>query len=234
MNEKVWEKSCNISPSLITLDMCNLEQQTKILEENGIEMLHVDILDGHFSPSMPLGLDTVKQLRKKTNLEFEAHVMVKDPQFFIDELIEAGASQIVFHVETCDHIDGMLNYIHSKGIRAGVALKPATPLSVLEYVLDKCDAVLLMLINPGFAQMKGEAQTPYSARKIHELHEMIKARGLDTKVILDGRISPENISTYGTSGEANIFVAGSTCIKKDDMVGSLQRLVELENQINQK
>lgn len=234
MNEKVWEKSCNISPSLITLDMCNLEQQTKILEENGIEMLHVDILDGHFSPSMPLGLDTVKQLRKKTNLEFEAHVMVKDPQFFIDELIEAGASQIVFHVETCDHIDGMLNYIHSKGIRAGVALKPATPLSVLEYVLDKCDAVLLMLINPGFAQMKGEAQTPYSARKIHELHEMIKARGLDTKVILDGRISPENISTYGASGEANIFVAGSTCIKKDDMVGSLQRLVELENQINQK
>lgn len=234
MNEKVWEKSCNISPSLITLDMCNLEQQTKILEENGIEMLHVDILDGHFSPSMPLGLDTVKQLRKKTNLEFEAHVMVKDPQFFIDELIEAGASQIVFHVETCDHIDGMLNYIHSKGIRAGVALKPATPLSVLEYVLDKCDAVLLMLINPGFAQMKGEAQTSYSARKIHELHEMIKARGLDTKVILDGRISPENISTYGTSGEANIFVAGSTCIKKDDMVGSLQRLVELENQINQK
>lgn len=234
MNEKVWEKSCNISPSLITLDMCNLEQQTRILEENGIEMLHVDILDGHFSPSMPLGLDTVKQLRKKTNLEFEAHVMVKDPQFFIDELIEAGASQIVFHVETCDHIDGMLNYIHSKGIRAGVALKPATPLSVLEYVLDKCDAVLLMLINPGFAQMKGEAQTPYSARKIHELHEMIKARGLDTKVILDGRISPENISTYGTSGEANIFVAGSTCIKKDDMTGSLQRLVELENQINQK
>lgn len=232
MNEKVWEKSCNISPSLITLDMCNLEQQTKILEENGIEMLHVDILDGHFSPSMPLGLDTVKQLRKKTDLEFEAHVMVKDPQFFIDELIEAGASQIVFHVETCDHIDGMLNYIHSKGIRAGVALKPATPLSVLEYVLDKCDAVLLMLINPGFAQMKGEAQTSYSARKIHELHEMIKARGLDTKVILDGRISPENISTYGTSGEANIFVAGSTCIKKDDMVGSLQRLVELENQIN--
>ena len=105
MNEKVWEKSCNISPSLITLDMCNLEQQTKILEENGIEMLHVDILDGHFSPSMPLGLDTVKQLRKKTNLEFEAHVMVKEPQFFIDELIEAGASQIVFHVETCDHID---------------------------------------------------------------------------------------------------------------------------------
>ncbi len=138
---------------------------------------------------MPLGLDTVKQLRKKTNLEFEAHVMVTEPQFFIDELIEAGASQIVFHIETCDHVDGMLNYIHSKGIRAGAALKPATPLYELEYILDKCDAVLLMLINPGFAQVKGEAQTAYSAKKIHDLHEMITARGLDTRVILDGRIS---------------------------------------------
>ena len=228
MNEKIWAKSCHISPSMITLDMCNLEQQCRMVEEAGLEMIHVDILDGHFSPSMPLGLDTVKQLRKKTNLEFEAHVMVTEPQFFIDELIEAGASQIVFHIETCDHVDGMLNYIHSKGIRAGEALYE------LEYILDKCDAVLLMLINPGFAQVKGEAQTAYSAKKIHDLHEMITARGLDTRVILDGRISPENISTYGISGEADIFVAGSTCIKKDDQTGSLKRLKAMEDEINSK
>lgn len=234
MKESVWKKSVSISPSMITLDMCNLEQQCKLVEDAGLEMIHVDILDGHFSPSMPLGLDTVKQLRSKTNLEFEAHVMVTDPQFFIDELIEAGASQIVFHIETCDHVDGMLNYIHSKGIRAGVALKPATPLSTLEYILDKCDAVLLMLINPGFAQMKGESQAAYSERKIHELHEMITARGLDTKVIIDGRISPENIEKYGASGEANIFVAGSTCIKKDDQVNSLKVLKETEDRLNQK
>ncbi|MGI6069113.1 MAG: ribulose-phosphate 3-epimerase [Blautia sp.] len=232
MNEKVWNKKCHISPSMITLDMCNLESQCKMIEDAGLEMIHVDILDGHFSPSMPLGLDTVKQLRKKTNLEFEAHVMVTEPQFFIDELIEAGASQIVFHIETCDHVDGMLNYIHSKGIRAGVALKPATPLYELEYVLDKCDAVLLMLINPGFAQVKGEAQAPYSARKIRDLHEMITARGLDTKVALDGRISPENIETYGRTGEANIFVAGSTCIQKENPLESVRRLKELEDQIN--
>ena len=203
-----------------------------MIEEAGLEMIHVDILDGHFSPSMPLGLDTVKQLRQKTKLEFEAHVMVTEPQFFIDELIEAGASQIVFHIETCDHVDGMLNYIHSKGLRAGVALKPATPLYELEYILEKCDAVLLMLINPGFAQMKGEAQTAYSARKIHELHEMIKTRGLGTKVILDGRISPDNIGTYGKAGEADIFVAGSTCIKKDDQIGSLKKLKAMEDEIN--
>lgn len=232
MNENVWKRKYHISPSLITLDMCNLEQQCKLVEEAGLEMIHVDILDGHFSPSMPLGLDTVKQLRKKTNLEFEAHVMVTKPQFFVDELIEADASQIVFHVETCDHVDGMLNYIHSKGIRAGVALKPATSLCGLEYILEKCDAVLLMLINPGFAQMKGEAQSAYAARKIHDLHEMIQKRGLDTKIILDGRISPENINTYGMSGEANIFVAGSTCIKKEDQSGSLKQLKAMEDKMN--
>ncbi len=232
MKEQVWKKSFHVSPSLITLDMCNLEQQCRLVEEAGLEMIHVDILDGHFSPSMPLGLDTVKQLAKKTNLEMEAHVMVKDPQFFVDELIEAGVSQIVFHIETCDHVDGMLNYIHSKGIRAGVALKPATPLGELEYILDKCDAVLLMLINPGFAQVKGEAQTPYSAKKIHDLHEMISSRGLDTKVILDGRISPENIENYGGTGEANIFVAGSTCIRKDAQEESLKELKQMEDRLN--
>lgn len=232
MNERIWNKSCHISPSMITLDMCNLEQQCKLVTEAGLEMIHVDILDGHFSPSMPLGLDTVKQLRAKTNLEFEAHVMVTEPQFFIDELIEAGASQIVFHIETCDHVDGMLNYVHSKGVRAGVALKPATPLCEMEYILDKCDAVLLMLINPGFAQMKGEAQAGYGERKIRELHEMIAERGLDTKVILDGRISPDNIANYGMAGLADIFVAGSTCIKKDSQKESLKQLKEMEDKIN--
>lgn len=232
MNQEVWNKRYHISPSLITLDMCNLEQQCRMIEEAGLEMLHVDILDGHFSPSMPLGLDTVKQLRKKTDLEFEAHVMVTEPQFYIDELIEAGASQIVFHMETCDHIDGMLNYIHSHGVRAGVALKPATPLSGMDYIIEKCDAVLLMLINPGFAQMKGEAQISYAARKIQDLHAMITTRNPDTRVILDGRISPENIINYGKSGEADIFVAGSTCIQREKKEESLKKLKNMEDELN--
>ncbi len=232
MKETVWKKSCHISPSMISLDMCNLEQQCRMIEEAGLAMIHVDILDGYFSPSMPLGLDTVKQIAKRTKLEMEAHVMVRSPQFFVEELMEAGVSQIVFHVETCDHVDRMLNDIHASGIRAGVALKPATPLCELEYVLEKCDAVLLMLINPGFAQMKGEVQTSYSARKIHDLNEMIRARGLDIKVILDGRISPEDIRLYGTSGEANIFVAGSTCISREDQRGSLKKLKILEDELN--
>lgn len=223
MNEELWNQSCIISPSLICLDLCNLEEQVRQVEESGIQVLHVDILDGHFSPSMPLGLETVKQLRKKTDLEFEAHVMTTAPQYFVDELIACGTSQIVFHIETADHVDGLLRYIHSKGVRAGVALKPATPLNTLDYILDQCDAVLLMLINPGFAQCAGESQVSYADRKIRELRSMIDERGSAAKIILDGRVSYKNIEDYG-NGIANLFVAGSTCIDKKDLTGSLRRI----------
>ena len=187
----VWEEKCIISPSLICLDMCNLESQIRILEQSGINVLHVDILDGHFSPSMPLGLDTVRQLRQKTDMFFDCHVMVENQDFFVDELLDIGVQQIVFHAETQPHIDGMINRIHAKGVKAGIALKPSTPLSTVEYVLDKCDSVLLMLINPGYAFLKGEKQVAYADRKIRQLRQMIDERGLDTKIELDGRISPD-------------------------------------------
>mgnify|MGYP000484339331 CR=1 FL=1 len=130
--KEIWNESCILSPSLICLDMCNLESQIRILEQSGIKtlekagikMLHVDILDGHFSPSMPLGLDTVRQLRAKTDMFFDCHVMVTEQDYFVDELLDIGVDQIVFHGETQPHIDGMLNRIHAKGVKAGVALKP--------------------------------------------------------------------------------------------------------------
>lgn len=172
----VWEESCIFSPSLICLDMCNLESQMRVLEQSGIGMLHVDILDGHFSPSMPLGLDTVRQLRKRTNLFFDCHLMTDPQEFFIDELLDIGVQQIVFQAETQPHLDGAINKIHARGVKAGVALKPATPLSELEYVLEKCDTVLLMLINPGYASVKGESQVPYADRKIAELRKMLTDR----------------------------------------------------------
>lgn len=185
----IWNEKCILSPSLICLDLCNLEPQVRILEENGVSMLHVDIIDGHFSPSMPLGLDTVRQLRKKTNLLFDCHLMATEQDYFVDELLDIGVEQIVFHGETQPHIDGMLNRIHSKGVKAGVALKPSTPLSEVEYVLEKCDTVLLMLINPGYAFVKGEKQVTYGKRKIEDLRQMIDRRGLPAKIEVDGRIS---------------------------------------------
>lgn len=226
----IWNEKLVFSPSLITLDMCNLESQVHQLEEAGVKMLHIDILDGHFSPSMPLGLDTIRQLRKKTSLAFDCHVMVTEPEFFISELLDIGVQSIAFHAETAPHIDGMLNRIHAADVRAGVALKPATPLSTLDYVLEKCDLVTLMLINPGYAQVKGEQQVAYSDRKIRELRAMIDERGLDTKIEIDGRISPANMEAYG-KGIVDYYVCGSTCLSRNDLSGSFARLNALRDRI---
>ena len=151
--------------------------------------------------------------------------MASENDYFVRELLDIGVEQLVVHAETERHIDNRLNQIHAAGARAGVALKPATPLSVLDYVLEKCDAVLLMLINPGYAQCRTEGQVPYAARKIHELREMIRVRGLNTKIILDGRVSRQNLRDFGVDGAADIFVAGSTCIDKKHLLESTKQLV---------
>ena len=228
----IWNEKCILSPSLISVcDLCNLEGSVRQLEQAGIEMLHVDILDGHFSPSMPLGLDTVRQLRKKTDMLFDVHLMTTAHDFFVEELLDIGVQQLVFHGEMEPHLDHRLNQIRKAGVRAGVALKPGTPLQTLEYVLEKCDAVLLMLINPGYAQSKAEGQVPYASRKVFELHNMIAARGLDTKVILDGRISKENMAEFAPCGAADIFVAGSTCLDKTNLAESAKALLQYRESI---
>lgn len=228
--ETIWNEPLVYTPSLISCcDLCNVEQSVRTLEGAGIEMLHVDILDGHFSPSMPLGLDTVRQLRGRTDLFFDCHLMVTEQDYFVDELLDIGVEQIVFHAETQPHIDGMLNRIHAAGVKAGVALRPATPLSQLEYVLEKCDTVLLMLINPGYASAKGESQVPYGERKVRQLREMIDRRGLHTKIEIDGRISRDNIRTFGK--DVDLYVVGSTCVKKDTLAADFETMNALRREI---
>lgn len=229
MNQ-IWAQKCIISPSLITLDLCNLESQVRQLEAAGISVLHVDILDGHFSPSMPLGLETVKQLRKKTNLLFDVHLMATAHDYFVDELLDIGVQQLVFHAESEPHIDNRLNQIRGKGVRAGLALKPSTPLSEIQYVIEKCDTVLLMLINPGYASSAMEKQVPYAARKISDLRKLIDQEDLPTLIEIDGRISPENIVQYGKY-EVDIFVAGSTCISKNEIGTSIQTLNKIRSEM---
>lgn len=222
-----FEKSkLYISPSLICLDMLNVLDEVRELEKAGVEMLHIDILDGHFSPSMPLGFELVRQLKKETKLAFDCHVMTADPEYFVDELIDIGVEQIVFHLETADHIDGLLNKIHNAGIRAGVALKPATPIAELKYIINKCDTVLLMLINPGYASSKGEHQVDYAERKIRDLSNLIKTSAADTLIEVDGRISLENMEVFPKLG-VSIYVGGTTCIKKDDIGGSINRAMNI-------
>jgi len=173
---------------------------------------------------MPLGLYTVRQLRSRTKLFFDCHLMVTEQDYFVEELLDLGADQIVFHAETQPHIDGMLNRIHAAGVKAGVALKPATPLSALDYVIEKCDTVLLMLINPGYASSRAEGQVPYGGRKVRELAGMIRERGLPTLVEIDGRISKENMRDY--LNDVDIFVAGSTCIDRTNLLESAKDLRE--------
>ena len=226
----IWDEKCIISPSLICLDMLHLEEQIRELEQSGIQMLHVDILDGHFSPSMPLGFETLIQLRKITELPFECHVMADPPEYFVDELIGIGVQQIVFHVETAPHIDGLLNYIHSQGVRAGLALKPSTPLSMLEYEIEKCDAVLVMQINPGYASSKNESKVIFAERKIHDLRRMIDGKKLNTKIIIDGRVSEEDIIKYGND-IVDVFVGGTTCIQKSSIEKSVGHIMKLRNEV---
>lgn len=230
MQNEIWNEKCNISPSLICLDMLNLTEQIRQLEESGIKMLHVDILDGHFSPSMPLGFETLMQLRKITDMPFECHVMADPPEYFVDELLSIGVQQITFHMETATHIDGLINRIHDAGVRAGLALKPATSLAALDYEIEKCDSVLIMQINPGYASSKGESRVAFADRKIRDLRKMIDERGLDTKIIIDGRVSLENIREYGKD-IVDVFVGGTTAIKRTDIPGFVKSLMEIREEI---
>lgn len=228
--KEIWNEKCIFSPSLICLDFLHLENQIRQIENAGIKMLHIDILDGHFSPSMPLGFEVVKQLRNITNLEFDCHLMTEGMDYYVDELLNIGVQQIIFHAETASHIDGLINKIHAAGVKSGVALKPSTPLLTVEYILDKCDTVLLMLINPGYASSAKEAQIDYADRKIRDLRDMIDKRALQTKIEIDGRISPKNIECYG-AGVVDIFVCGTTCLSRQDIKGSAAKLFEIRNRI---
>ncbi|MFB0920265.1 MAG: ribulose-phosphate 3-epimerase [Oscillospiraceae bacterium] len=231
MNEEIWNEKCILSPSLISVcDMCNLERSVNELEDAGIKMLHIDILDGHFSPSMPLGLDTVRQLRARTNLLFDVHVMTTEHDFFVEELLDIGVQQIVFHGEYEPHMDNRLSMIRRRGVRAGVALKPSTSLTMIDYVLENCDTVLLMLINPGFAQNKDEGQITYADRRIKELRRLINQRNLSTKIEIDGRISRENMVSYGED-YVDIFVAGSTCLDKKNLPAAAAELLAFRGSV---
>lgn len=233
MEKSIWNENCIISPSLICLDMLHLEDQIRQLEGNGIQMLHIDILDGYFSPSMPLGFETIRQLRKITDLIFECHVMTRCPDFFVDELISIGVEQITFQIETASHIDELINYIHSKNVRAGVALKPSTSLRELDYIIEKCDEVLIMQINPGFASKDSENRVPYVERKIEEMRQLIDQKGLKTKLAIDGRVSIEQIQVYGKKS-VDIFVGGTTCIDRYDISGSLHKIMKIRKKILEK
>lgn len=206
------KRELTISPSLICADLCNLEREIKEFERLGVQSLHIDLIDSHFSPSLPLGLTAIAQLRKKTDMDFDVHVMATNNEFFIQELTKIGVQSITFHYESTIHAERMLQSINSAGMKAGIALNPATPLPVLTYLADRCAYVLLMLISPGYAGHAGEKMVPYALEKIEQCRAYLGENSAQ-KIVVDGRVSMEAIPSLVEAG-ADVLVAGSTSFFK--------------------
>lgn len=219
-----------ISPSLICADLCNLESEVNALAKAGMKSLHIDFIDPHFSPSMPIGLDMIKQLRSKSDMDFDVHIMSNYNEFFINELINMNVQSIVFQCEPTIHIEKMLQIIKDANIKAGIALAPATPLNYLEYVGKCCDYVLLMTINPGYAGGKSEAMVPYAIQKIRDCKEFLNKIGSKAKIIIDGRVSFEIMPELIYAG-ADVLVAGSRSIFRKNY-SFKQNYQEAQNVIN--
>lgn len=201
-------KPVEIAPSLMCADFCRLEDAVKELEWLGVDWLHLDIMDGRFTPNMPIGFEALRQLRPKTSLPFDAHLMVMDHEFFVRELLKIGVEQISVHVESGRHLDRTLAAIRDAGVRAGVALNPGTPLHTLEYVLERLDFVLIMTVNPGYA---GQQMVPAGLRKLEDCRNYLDARGVDIPIQVDGQVSFSNIPDMVAAG-ADCLVAGSSSL----------------------
>ncbi len=202
------DKKISIAPSVMCADLCNLETDIHELEEAGISLLHFDLMDAHFVPNMPIGLALIEQLRQKTDCAFDIHLMVQDNDFFVEAVANIGVQQIAVHAESATHLDRTLSVIQGHGIKAGVALNPATPLSAIAYIIDRLDFVLIMTVNPGFA---GQKLVPATLQKISDCRAFLNERGVNLPIEVDGNVSFENIPKMVAAG-ADILVGGTSSV----------------------
>lgn len=204
-----------LSPSILSCDFSRLGEQVRIAEQAGADYLHLDVMDGNFVPNISFGIPVIESLRKVSNMVFDVHLMIAEPELFIEKFAHAGADIITVHAEATPHLHRAVQQIRETGCRAGVALNPSTPLDVVEYVLDDVDMVLLMTVNPGFG---GQKYIPAMTEKIRRLKKMLGDRPVELEI--DGGVGLNNLKEALDAG-ANVIVAGSAVFGQENIAAAV-------------
>lgn len=209
-----------IAPSILSSDFSRLGEEIELLDKSDADYIHIDVMDGAFVPNITLGAPIVKAIRNRTDKVFDVHLMVESPSRYIDDFVDAGADIITIHYEAEKHIDRAIQYIKSKGVKAGVVLNPGTPTILIKDLISKLDMVLIMSVNPGFG---GQSFIDYSIEKVKEVDEMRKKYNKDLIIEIDGGIGIDNIKTVREAG-VDVAVAGSSVYKKGEVIKNINEL----------
>ena len=209
-----------IAPSILSADFSRLGEEIKAVEKAGADVIHVDVMDGHFVPNLTVGPMIVKAVKRATNLPQDVHLMIENPEASIPEYVKAGATWVSVHAETCESLHKTLKMIRDLGAKPGVAINPATPLESIQHVLEDCDLVIIMTVNPGFG---GQSFMPEPLNKVRELTRLVQEKNLSLDIEVDGGIKIDNIKEVSDAG-TTMFVSGSGIFKTKDYAATIQEM----------
>lgn len=211
-----------LAPSILSADFSQLAQDVSKIQEGGAHLIHVDVMDGHFVPNISFGAAVMKSLQGKTDLPFDVHLMIENPDDYLEDFMTPQTEYITVHQEACTHLHRTIQHIKAAGAKAGVSINPATPLIMLDEILGDVDLVLIMSVNPGFG---GQKMIPQTLRKIEALKKRREKLGLDFRIEIDGGVKLDNINEVRKAG-AEIIVAGSAVFGAKDIPGRVRELIE--------